>query len=155
MTIQQYGDGTELVWLPDLSQLITTTDELAADDEISFAIAFDLVSGSVCWGHDTGVTEDNTRNFFGNWTGDGIIINQGVNDTEAIELESGQYMESEIVNVGVHTLVIESDQYVGSGGAVVKYKDGSDEEACEADSWNLYSNPFSSAGYTKIRLEHP
>ena len=155
MAIRPYGDVTEFTWLPDLSQLITIEDELAADDEISFAIAFDLVSGSVCWGHDTGVTEDHARDFFGNWTGDGTIINQSVDDTEAIELESGQYMESEVVNVGVHTLVIESDQYVGSGGAVIKYKDGDSEANCEADSWNLYSNPFSSAGYTKIRLEHP
>ena len=175
MTIQQYGDGTELVWLPDGSQLITTELELAADDEISFSIDITagalsinhsdsvtvaesvslrglIVVGSTCWGHDTSVDEDNVLDFTGKWTGDGEISGSG--DAEIMELGGvGKYMESEVVNIGAVSVEIEVNKYIGSPVGTVKYKDGSSAENCEADTWSEYSSAFDSAGYVKIRVE--
>ena len=108
--------------------------------------------GSVCWDHVTGVTQDNTRTFATHWTGTGAI--NGSDDDEVINLDSGEYMESEVVNVGAGPTRINLDDYQsGSGTVTVKYKDGNSVANCEADTWHTYSAPFTSLGYTKIRLE--
>jgi hypothetical protein len=112
------------------------------------------IEGTVCWGHDTGVTQTNIRDFSGNWTGTGAISGSG--DSEVITLDDGEYMESEIVNIGVKDIEILIDDYgAGSGPAeTVQYKDGATEAACEADSWHNYTVPFRSAGYVKVRVEN-
>lgn len=111
-----------------------------------------VVAGSVCWGHVTGVTQDNTRTFTTNWTGTGTISGSG--DSETVKLASGEYVESEVVNVGAGSTTITLDDYAtGSGSPTVKYKDGDTEANCEADTWNTYSTPFTSQGFVKVRLE--
>lgn len=108
--------------------------------------------GSVCWGHVTGVTQDNTRTFVTNWTGTGTISGSG--DAEIVELAEGQYVESEVINIEAGLKEINLDDYQsGSGAVIVKYKDGSSVANCEADTWNTYSVPYTSEGYSQIRLE--
>lgn len=109
------------------------------------------ISGSVCWGHDTGVTETNVRDFSGNWTGTGAI--SGAADAETIDLNSGEYMISEVVNTGVRVVELEQNHYDETGDDVnMDYRHGADAAACEAASWNDYSAPFQSLGYVQVRL---
>jgi len=105
----------------------------------------------VCWGQDTGVEEDHTRDFSGIWTGTGVISGSG--DAEKIELYLGDYMESETWLIGVGDVVIEEDKYGGGvGNATIQYKTGATYLACEADSWNNYVGSFTSLGWVKIRV---
>jgi len=93
-----------------------------------------------------------TRTFTANWTGTGSIISSG--DNELIKLDTGEYMESEVINVGVGQMAIKLAEYQsGTGIPVIKYKDGNSVANCEADTWHTYSVPYSSLGYSKIRLE--
>jgi len=110
------------------------------------------MSGSVCWGHDTGVVEDNVRDFLNNWSGDASI--QGLGDAERIQFDSGEYEESETWYIGAGRVRLIIDKYgSGSGTPVVKYKQGSSQALCEADSWHAYTIPFVCGGWVKIRLE--
>jgi len=70
--------------------------DLIAIDDAAW-VGSELITGSSCWGHSTDVTQDNTRPLTTNWTGTGSISGSG--DSEKIELSSGQYMESEIVQI--------------------------------------------------------
>jgi len=110
-----------------------------------------LITGTTVWGHDTGVTETNIRDFNGNWTGTGSIENSG--DTERIALESGQYMESEVVITGALTVQLLQNTYASGDTVTIKYRHGVDETACLAASYQTYSSPFTSDGYVQIRLE--
>lgn len=129
-------------------------DEMLSDEDLE-AIkngTLGTIVGSVCWGHVTGVTQDNTRTFAINWTGTGTISGSG--DSEIVRLKPTEYVESEVVNVGIGTALITLDEYQsGEGAPIVKYKDGDSEANCEADTWNTYTVPFVSQGYVKIRLE--
>jgi len=100
------------------------------------------------------VEEDYARTFVDNWSGSGQI--SGTGDTEQIILDSGEYMESEIVHIGVNQVQILIDKYrTGSGSSpTIKYKDGDTEENCDLDTWNTYTGPFSSSGYNRIRVEN-
>jgi hypothetical protein len=60
-------------------------------------------TGSTAWGHDTGVTQENIRNFDGKWYGTGEVISTG--DGERIELASGEYLISEIIIVPADSTV--------------------------------------------------
>ena len=109
-------------------------------------------AGSVCWGHVTGVTQENTRTFTANWSGTGTIESSG--DGEVIMLDDSEYMESDVINVGAGTVTIARDDYQGGyGSPTIKYKNGSSYSACIADSWNAYSTPFLGDGYVQIRVE--
>jgi hypothetical protein len=111
------------------------------------------LTGTVCYGHITGVTQDHARPFSAGWTGTGSIT--GSNDNETLTLSTGQNEESEIINIGTGQIDIIIDEYQsGSGDSpVIKYKNGNSEANCNADSWNTYSAPFNSLGYIKIRVE--
>jgi len=111
------------------------------------------IEGSTCFGHSTGVTQDNALTFAANFTGTATISGSG--DNEIISIWPGEYSESEIVNIGVGEVTISLNQYQsGVGEAVtVKYKDGDSEANCEADTWNIYSAPFTSEGFVKVRVE--
>lgn len=114
-------------------------------------VPFDEEIGTVCWGHSTSVEEDETRTFVNNWSGTGNISGSG--DSEQIGLAPGQYVESELLNVGSKFVYLEQDKY-GSGNSVtIKYKQGSTPALCEADSWHTYSAIFLCEGFVKIRLE--
>lgn len=108
------------------------------------------ISGEVTWGHDTGVTEANVRDFTGNWTGTGAITGSG--DSERAELETTEYLISEVVNTGAYTVTLTQNKY-GSGDSVdLDYRHGADQAACEAASWNNYTGPFTSLGYVQVRI---
>lgn len=110
-----------------------------------------MTTGSTTWGHDTGVTETNVRDFSGNWTGTGTITGSG--DNEAIELGVGEYMESEVVNTGIKTVEL-LQNYYGTGDAVIlRYRTGDSEVNCQAASWQVYTNSFLSDGYVQIRVD--
>jgi hypothetical protein len=110
-----------------------------------------LISGSTVWGHITGVTETNIRTFATNWAGTGNIENSG--DAERIALQSGQYMESEVVITGLVTIQLLQNTYRAGDTVTLKYRHGADVTACLAASYSTYSAPFMSLGYVQIRLE--
>lgn len=105
----------------------------------------------MCWGHDTGVTEDNIRDFAGNWTGTGTINSSG--DAETICLSSGEYMESELVYTGEVTVTLLQNEYVAGDTIDLNYRHGATSAACLAASWNDYVAPFVCLGYVQIRIE--
>jgi hypothetical protein len=110
-----------------------------------------LISGTACWGHSTGVTQENTRTFASNWTGSGEIT--GTGDTERIELNEGEYMESEVVDTS--TMMVELDQnfYNSGNDVLLKYRHAATYEDCIAASYSTYTEPFESLGYVQIRIE--
>lgn len=110
-----------------------------------------MVSGSVTWGHLTGVQEDNALPFLGNWDGTGVI--EGVNDAERIGLDVSQYMSSGVVETSLRTVELLTNNY-GSGDSVaIKYRHGATVVACEAAAWTDYTVPFESLGYVQVRIE--
>lgn len=110
-----------------------------------------VISGSTTWGHDTGVTEDNTRDFTGNWTGTGEI--QGTGDAEKIVLNASEYMESEVVDTGAVQVTLLQNQYQAADNVTIKYRTGNSVANCEAAALSTYTAPFTSSGYVQIRLE--
>ncbi len=107
--------------------------------------------GTVCWGHDTGVTEVNIRDFQGNWSGDGYIA--GAGDAEKLFFDTGEYMESETWNIGARRIKIQVDKYaIGSGSRSIQYKNGSTQALCEADAWHNYVSSFVCSGWVKVRV---
>jgi hypothetical protein len=110
-----------------------------------------MVTGSTYWGHDTGVTETNVRDFAGNWTGTAIIV--GAGDDEQICLSSGEYMVSELVNSGPYTVTLVQNKYDGTGDDVtMHYRHGATEADCLDASYLLYTGSFTSLGIVQTRL---
>lgn len=110
------------------------------------------IVGETTWGHDTAVTETNIRDFSGNWTGTGSI--SGAGDAEVLELDSGEYMESEVVNTGTDTVTLLQNEYDITGDDVtMRYRHGATEAACLIAGWNNYTVPFVSLGYVQVRME--
>lgn len=106
----------------------------------------------MCWGHVTGVLEDNVRTFAGNWSGTGVASGSG--DGEVIEFDAaGQYMESEIVNTGVNMIQILQNAYGSGDTGTMKYRTGTTQSECESAGWSNYSAPFLSDGYVQLRIE--
>ena len=96
--------------------------------------------------------EDNILDFTGRWTGTGTIL--GSDDAERIELESGEYMESDIVNTGtVYVEVLQNNYDVLGDDVTLSYRHGATPNACAAAGWNSYTVPFSSLGYVQVRLD--
>jgi hypothetical protein len=89
------------------------------------------------------------------WTGTGTI--SGLGDNEQITLESGQYMESEMTNLGTVNLEILDGKYDATEGEglILSYKDGNSAENCDLDTWHPYSEVFVGFGYNRIRIEAP
>lgn len=106
----------------------------------------------VCWGHDTGVTQANVRDFQGDWTGTGAIGNPGVNDTERLELESGEYMVGPIVDTGAETVRVLLNSYQAGDAVTVEYRTAGTPNACAVAAWLPYVAPFVSNGYSQLRL---
>jgi hypothetical protein len=76
MAVEQYGDGWEVVRLPDGSFLFTTTAEPAAADEIGFAVEFDAISAAI-----TGTIIDDSPDESDIVTGGKTVIITLTNDT--------------------------------------------------------------------------
>lgn len=105
----------------------------------------------MCWGHITGVVEANIRTFVDNWTGTGTIESSG--DTERIALDSGEYMEGEVVDTGLHTIELLQNHYAAGDNVLLRYRHGNSEANCLAASYNNYTVPFESLGFVQVRLE--
>jgi len=75
--------------------------------------------GSVCWGHDTGVVEDNIRDFFNNWSGDASIV--GIEDDERILFDSGEYEESETWYIGAGRVRLLTNKYISDSMYKLKF----------------------------------
>jgi hypothetical protein len=106
----------------------------------------------VVWGHDTGVLENNVRDFQFNWAGTGAIENPGVADTERLALESTEDMVSEVVNTGTTGVEILYNVYVAGDAIDLDYRHGNTVAACEGAAWNNYVAPFTSLGFIQIRV---
>lgn len=116
------------------------------------AVSSSAIAGTTCWGHETGVAETNTRTFAGNWTGTGSIENSG--DTERVKIDSGEYMESEVVETGSVNVQLLQNIYRPADTSTLKYRHGVSVVACQGAGWNSYSVPFASDGYVQVRIEN-
>jgi hypothetical protein len=109
------------------------------------------ISGETTWGHDTGVLEANVLDFAGYWTGTGQIYNSG--DNEGIALNSGEYMESNIVNTGTDWVTLLQNEYDETGDDVtLEYRTAATEGGISAASYTSYTVPFQSLGYVQIKI---
>ena len=109
------------------------------------------MGGSVCWGHVTGVTQDYTRTFAGNWTGTGTISGSG--DDEEIQLSNGENLLSEIWHTGASLVEIILNDYVaGDTPDNFEYRTGATVGDVGSAGWNSYVGAFNSLGYVQVRL---
>jgi len=110
-----------------------------------------LIAGSACWGHLTGVVQDNVRTFVSNWTGTAYVT--GTGDSEKMEISSGELMVSEVVNTGTGFVSLSQNVYDTSGDdAIMEYRHGATEGDCTSDTWKTYTGTFTSLGYAQIKL---
>jgi len=97
------------------------------------------------------VDEANVLDFAGNWSGTGTI--SGTGDAEAIELNVGEYMISEIVETGDMICELLQNAYDPSGDDVImEYRTGSTVFECFDAAWTIYTDKFISEGYVQIKL---
>lgn len=120
------------------------------DDTGSLLNENEALTGSICWGHDTAVEEDNVRDL-SLWSGTGDVSGSG--DAEAIELNGDEYMESPTWNIGAGDVRLRKDVYSsGAGTPTIYYKQGDSESNCEADTWHEYVSTFACSGWVKVRV---
>jgi hypothetical protein len=62
-------------------------------------------------------------------------------------------MESELVYSDVTLVTFIVGKYVSGDTVAVKYRHGATAVACSSASWNVYSVPFTSAGFVQARIE--
>jgi hypothetical protein len=110
------------------------------------------LSGSVCWGHHTDVTEDNNVDFIVNWIGNGIIENNST-DSEIIGVTLGKPANSEIVKTGNMLVTLTQNKYASGNTATIKYRTAATQEAVLLLSWTTYTVPFVSSNWVQVRLE--
>lgn len=108
------------------------------------------ISGTVCWGHVTGVLETNTRTFAKYWTGSGTIENSG--DTERLAMEVGDVMMSGVVSTGTSTIQLLQNNYASGDTLVLKYRHAATILGLAGASWNSYTVPFASLGYVQVQI---
>lgn len=112
-----------------------------------------LTEGTVVWGQEsdwTG-TYDNVLTFDGNWSGTGAIM--GLSDAEFIQLQSGEYMISNVVNTGLESIRLKQNQFIQGGNDVqIQWRTGASKAACESASWTTYTDKFDSEGFVQVRL---
>ena len=87
-----------------------------------------IIEGTTTWGHVTGVAETNTRTFTDNWTGTGSI--EGTSDAEKLALNSGEYMELEVVNTGETLIQLLQNSYQAGDTVTLEYRMGSTSTEC-------------------------
>jgi len=108
--------------------------------------------GSVCWGHVTGVEEDNTVTMAAGSTGTGVVSGSG--DAEILAITGEQTREYGPWKLGAGKAKMLMDKYdTGTGGLSLEYKSGATEAACEADTWHSYTGKFVQSGWVKIRVK--
>jgi len=70
-----------------------------------------------------------------------------------LELETTEYMLSEVVNTGAYTVTLLQNHYDPTGDDVdMDYRHGATQGACEAAGWNDYVSSFTSLGYVQVRM---
>ena len=106
------------------------------------------------WGHDTAVAETTVRDFHLNWTGTGLVINQGIDDTEALELLDGEYMVSEIASSELREVAILYNVYDSGDTITLEYRHASTELGVSSAGWNSYTGPFISLGFIQVRVTY-
>jgi hypothetical protein len=111
-----------------------------------------IPDAEIVWGHDTGVAEATVRNFQYNWTGTGGLQNAGQDDVESLELSSGEYMISEVVNTGAVDVEILYNVYVAGDDIDLDYRTGANRTACQVAAWNNYVASFLSSGFVQVRV---
>ena len=119
---------------------------------VSASISPSMPIGEVCWGHVTGVLEDNVRTFSGNWTGTGSISGSG--DAEVLCVDSGETMESEVVETGAVTITLLQNVYAVGDTITINYRHGATEAACLSAGWNLYTGQFVSLGFVQVQVAY-
>lgn len=95
--------------------------------------------------------ETNKRTFVDHWTGTGTIADAG--DDERIELEAGEYMESEVVFTDVRDVQLLQNNYKVGNDVLLRYRHGDSEANCLIAGWQDYIGSFESLGYVQVRLE--
>lgn len=108
----------------------------------------------VVWGHSTGVTESEVRDF-ADWVGTGTVENPRAGDSEQIALGPGEYMLSETVDTGTEHVLIDYNVYQSGDNLEMHYRHGATAAACAAASWQSYTSSFVSLGFVQFRLRHP
>jgi len=67
---------------------------------------------------------------------------------------SGEYMESEIMYIGIKNILILQNKY-GSGETIkLRYRHGATEGDCLAAEWSDYAGMFDCLGYVQVRVEY-
>lgn len=61
-------------------------------------------------------------------------------------------MESEVVYTASHTVRLRQNVYAAGDTAPIYYRTGNSEVNCQAQAWTEYTVPFTSLGYSQIRL---
>jgi hypothetical protein len=91
--------------------------------------------------------------FNGNWTGTADIENIGTGDNERLALETGEYMESEMVYTDVRNVALLQNEYAAGDDVELRYRHGATAALCQAAAWQAYVGAFLSDGYVEIRLD--
>jgi hypothetical protein len=107
--------------------------------------------GSFCWGHDTGVDEQQWTDL-ANGSGTATIENTG--DTEMIGFNEGEVWTLNTVYTGViDSAYIMLNKYVSGDTSEIstRYRTGATQIACEAAPWNVWDGTkFNSLGYVQL-----
>jgi lysophospholipase L1-like esterase len=70
-----------------------------------------------------------------------------------MDLNSGEYMESDVVVTGVRNVQLFQNQYAAGDNLWLYYRHGATENACTEADWILYTDKFESLGYVQLRVE--
>jgi hypothetical protein len=125
--------------------------ESASESPSSSACA--SIDGTSCWGHATGVEEDNTFTFATNWEGTGDIIGEG--DAEYMLLAYGESMTLlDIIHTGEMAVTIQDGKYSVNSGATVFYRHAATCAGVESAEWSNYLGQFESLGYVQVKVEN-
>jgi len=140
--------------LADVPTGVRTTQAVSPDGTVLTDTPVGVsLTGTVTWGHDTGVVEDKARDFGDDWAGSGEASGSG--DAEILVLAGSEYMECTAWHIGSGNVRLRTDVYdTGKGTPTVYYKQGATKAACEADTWHEYGSAFSCGGWVKIKVEN-
>jgi len=109
------------------------------------------VPGSICYGHDTAVEEDNIEDFTGKWEGPGTISGSG--DSEKVQFYVGQYKRLIAPHYyGTGQAVVKLNKYQTGDNVSIYYKTAGSPGAIGAAEWSDYSGEFTSQGFVDVLL---
>ena len=163
-TVALKTDGTLWAWGSNNngSLGLGDTDNRSSPEQVGTSTRWDSVSagffytsgiqqhseGSVCWGHETDVTTDNTTPMLGNWTGNGTVEKSG--DTEKMTLDTPVVQESESWYTGTGKYIVAIDKYrTGTDDKpTISYKTTTSKVECESGTtlWSWGYNGYGDLG---------